>query len=31
MNRSISPRLRTPLKMIAGGLVVIAITAAVYG
>lgn len=31
MNRSIRPRLRTPLKMIAGGLVTIAITVAVYG
>jgi hypothetical protein len=31
MNRSIGPRLRTPLKMIAGGLVTMAITVAVYG
>jgi hypothetical protein len=31
MNRSIRPRLQTPLKMIAGGLVATAIAVAVYG
>jgi hypothetical protein len=31
MSRSVPPRFRTPLKMIAGGLVVIAITVAAYG
>ena len=31
MNRSIRPRLQTPLKMIAGGLVTAAIAVAIYG